>query len=168
MFAVGEYIAYGTNGICRVEEIGPSPYDKTDSREFYLLVPVNNPSSSTIYTPVDNDRVPMRALMTKEEIDGLIAAIPSVDVLTVPAEKKRREIYRTVLGTLRPEGYVQVIKTVRRRRAELTAARKHVPVTDLEYGRLAMQMLCGECAFVLGISTEEAVACLTEHCDKAE
>lgn len=48
MFAVGEYIVYGTNGICRVEGIGPAPYDKSDTRVFYLLVPVNNPLSSTI------------------------------------------------------------------------------------------------------------------------
>lgn len=156
MFQVGEYIVYGINGICRVEEIGPSPYDHEDPRTFYLLIPLNNPMSSTIHTPVDNDHVPMRRLMTKEEIKKLMAAIPSIETLTVPVEKQRREIYRTVIGELKPEGYVKVIKTVRRRREELTAARKHFPVTDLEYGRLAKHLLCSECACVLGLSEEEA------------
>ena len=156
MFQVGEHIVYGINGICRVAEIGPSPYDKEDTRTFYLLIPVNNPMSSTIYTPVDNERVPMRRLMTREEIDALIAAMPEIETLTVPVEKQRREIYRTEIGGLDPQGYVKVIKTVRKRRAELTAAHKHFPVTDLEYGRLAKHLLCSECAHVLGISEEDA------------
>ena len=158
MFQVGDHIVYGINGICRVAEIGPSPYDKADTRLFYLLIPVNNPMSSTIYTPVDNQRVPMRPLMTKEEIEALIAAIPSLLPLTVPVEKQRREIYRTVIGELRPEGYVQVIKTVRRRRLDLAAAHKHVPMTDLEYGRLAKHLLCSECAHVMGVSEDDADA----------
>ena len=168
MFQIGDHIVYGINGICRVAEIGPSPYDKSDPRTYYLLIPVNNPMSSTIYTPVDNDRVPMRRLMTREEIDTLMAAIPEIELLSVPVEKQRREIYRTVIGELRPEGYVQVIKTVRRRRADLTAAHKHFPVTDLEYGRLAQHLLASECAHVLGRSEAEVDAYITECLQKAE
>ena len=168
MFQVGEHIVYGINGICRVAEIGPSPYDKEDTRTFYLLIPVNNPMRSTIYTPVDNDRVPMRRLMTREEIEALIAAMPEIETLTVPVEKQRREIYRAVIGELDPQGYVKVIKTVRRRRAELTAAHKHFPVTDLEYGRLAKHLLCSECAHVLGISEEDVDHYIADRIGEAE
>ena len=168
MFQVGEHIVYGINGICRVAEVGPSPYDKEDTRTFYLLIPVNNPMSSTIYTPVDNERVPMRRLMTREEIDALIAAMPEIETLTVPVEKQRREIYRAEIGGLDPQGYVKVIKTVQRRRAELTAAHKHFPVTDLEYGRLAKHLLCSECGHVLGMSEEDADAYIAARIGEAE
>jgi CarD family transcriptional regulator len=168
MFSVGEYIVYGTNGICRVAEIGPSPYDKTDPRTYYLLIPVNNPMSSTIYTPVDNPRVPMRRLMTREEIEAMILSMPEIDILTVPIEKQRREIYKTVIGGLEPRGLVQVIKTVDLRRAELTAARKHFPVTDLEYGRLARHLLFSECGHVLGLTEEEADRYIAQRLAVAE
>ena len=168
MFQVGEYIVYGINGICRVEDVCPSPYDKTDPRTYYLLVPVNNPMSSTIYTPVDNERVPMRRLMTAAEIEALIADMPAIELLTVPIEKQRREIYRTTIGTLAPEGYVQVIKTVHRRREELTAAHKHFPVTDLEYGRLAKHLLYSECAHVLGLAEESIEEYIATRIPKAE
>ncbi len=168
MFQVGEYIVYGINGICRVEDVCPSPYDKTDPRTYYLLVPVNNPMSSTIYTPVDNERVPMRRLMTATEIEALIADMPAIELLTVPIEKQRREIYRTTIGTLAPEGYVQVIKTVHRRREELTAAHKHFPVTDLEYGRLAKHLLYSECAHVLGLAEESMEEYIASRIPKAE
>ncbi len=154
MFAVGEYIVYGINGICRVEEICASPFDATDTRTYYLLVPLNNPMSSTIYTPVDNERVPMRRLMTREEIEKFITVMPDIEILTVPVEKQRREIYRATIGALRPEGYVSVIKTVERRREQLAAAHKHFPVSDIEYGRLARHLLYSELDLVLGIEEQ--------------
>ena len=168
MFKVGEFIVYGINGICRVADVCPSPYDKTDPRTFYLLIPVNNPMSSSIYTPVDNTRVPMRRLMTRENIEELIARIPEIEPLTVPVEKQRRELYRTTVGELDPKGYVRVIKTVRQRRETLTAARKHVPMTDLEYGRLAKHLLCSECALVMGVSEEDADAYILSSLGEAE
>ena len=154
MFEIGEHIVYGTSGICRVEEICASPYDKNDTRSFYLLIPVHNPMGSTIYTPVDNDRVPMRRLMTQDEIDALIGSMPNIEPVQVPVEKQRREIYRNTVFALRPEGYVSVMKTVDRRREELTAARKHFPVSDMEYGRIAKHLLYSECAHVLGMNED--------------
>ena len=157
MFEIGECIVYGINGICRVEGIVPSPYDRTDTREYYFLVPIGSATSS-IYTPVDNDRVPMRRLMTREEIDSLMQRIPDIEPLAVPVERQRRELYRTTIGSLEPDGYVRVIKAVDQRRVRLAAARKHFPMTDLEYGRLARRLLYGECAHVLGVSEQEAEA----------
>ena len=168
MFEVGEHIVYGTNGICRVEEICKSPYDAADTRTYYLLIPVNNPMSSTIYTPVDNERVPMRRLMTREQIDALIAAMPAIETLIVPVEKQRREIYRNTIGGLCPEGYVSVIKTVDRRKEELAAAHKHFPVSDLEYGRLAKHLLYSECAHVLGMDEECIEGYILDRLGKAE
>ncbi len=168
MFEIGEHIVYGTSGICRVEEICSSPYDKNDTRTFYLLIPVHNPMGATIYTPVDNDRVPMRRLMTPEEIDALIGAIPEIGLLQVPAEKQRREIYRSTVYALRPEGYVSVMKTVKRRREELTAARKHFPVSDMEYGRLARHLLYSEFAHVLGMSEDSIEGYIADKLGVAE
>ncbi len=168
MFKIGEFIVYGTSGICRVEEICSSPYDKKDTRAYYLLIPTHNPMGSTIYTPVDNDRVPMRRLMTREEIDALICAMPAIELVQVPAEKQRREIYRATIGALRPEGYVSVMKTVQRRREELTAARKHFPVSDMEYGRLARHLLYSECAHVLGLTEDGVEGYIADKLGKAE
>lgn len=163
MFAVGEYIVYGINGICRVEEICASPFDATDTRTYYLLVPLNNPMSSTIYTPIDNDRVPMRRLMTPHEVENFLTVMPDVEALSVPVEKQRREIYRAAIGALRPEGYVSVIKTVEQRREQLAAAHKHFPVSDMEYGRLARHLLYSEIALVLGMEERSVEAYIAER-----
>lgn len=163
MFAVGEYIVYGMSGICRVEQICPSPFDTTDARTYYLLVPLNNPMSSTIYTPIDNERVPMRRLMTPKEIEDFLTVMPHIEILDVPVEKQRREIYRTAIAALRPEGYVSVMKTVERRREQLAAAHKHFPVSDIEYGRLAKHLLYSEIALVLGMEENGVEAYIAER-----
>ena len=60
MFSVGELMIYGTNGVCRVDEICNSPFDSSDTRLFYKLTPTPDRSNLVIYTPVDNDKVIMR------------------------------------------------------------------------------------------------------------
>ena len=39
MFSVGDYMIYGINGVCLVEDICASPFDKKDTRSFYMLKP---------------------------------------------------------------------------------------------------------------------------------
>ena len=63
---------------------------------------------------------------------------------------------------------MKVIKTVQRRREELTAARKHFPMTDLEYGRLAKHLHCSECAHVMGVSEDAADAYILSSLGEAE
>ena len=110
----------------------------------------------------------MRRLMTAEQVEALICAIPDIGELVVPMEKQRREIYRSTIYELRPEGYVSVIKTVRRRQEQLAAARKHFPVTDMEYGRLAKHLLYSECAHVLGLAEDGMEAYIADRLPQAE
>ena len=41
MFAVGDLIVYSETGVCRVEQIGPPPFDPKAKREYYPLSPMN-------------------------------------------------------------------------------------------------------------------------------
>ena len=168
MFKIGDYVVYGTNGVCHITDICASPFDKRDGRTFYVLRPVSGSAASLIYTPVDNERVPMRRLMTAQQIHDLILAMPTIALLQVPMEKQRREIYRATVNALEPSGYVSVMKTVQRRQEELTAAHKHFPVSDMEYGRLAKHLLYSECAHVLGIEEDGVEAYIAQHFAVAE
>ena len=72
MFQIGDYIVYGTSGVCRVEKIGPVDLpDVSKDKLYYTLSPVRNPGGH-IYTPVDNQRVVMRPILTEDETEQLI------------------------------------------------------------------------------------------------
>ena len=149
MFSVGDYMVYGINGVCLVEDICASPFDKKDTRSFYMLKPLGAPAGSVIYTPTDNAQVAMRPLMTKAQAEQLIGQIAEIGILEVPTEKMRRDIYRQTMQSCDPVKYVSLIKTVRRRRADMIAAHKRLSETDSDFERNAKISLYHELAVAL-------------------
>ncbi len=155
MFSVGELMVYGTNGVCRVEEIGQSPFGADDTRLFYKLSPTSDRANLVIYTPVDNDKVIMRPLISAEEARALLAAVDEIGIVEVPLEKKRRDIYREHLATVEPREYISVIKTAVQRREEFKRTRRRLPDIDNDAEHIAKTSLYGELSVVLGMSREE-------------
>ena len=149
MFSVGDYMVYGISGVCRVEDICASPFDKKDTRTFYMLCPLGATAGSVIYTPTDNAQVAMRPLMTVEQAEQLIGLLPSILPLEVPTEKMRRDIYRQTMQSCDPVQYARLIKTVRCRRADMLAQHKRLSETDSDFERNAKLSLYHELAVVL-------------------
>lgn len=162
MFSVGELMIYGTNGVCRVDEICNSPFDSSDTRLFYKLTPTPDRSNLVIYTPVDNDKVIMRPLISAEEARALLATLSEIGIVEVPLEKKRRDIYRELMATVEPRVYASVIKTVAQRRAEFKRTRRRLPDIDNDAEHTAKSSLYGELSEVLGLSREEIHEIITK------
>ena len=60
MFEKGDYVIYGSNGICRVQDVTTLDIPGVDkNRKYYLLKPVYT-SASTVYTPVDTEGTLLR------------------------------------------------------------------------------------------------------------
>lgn len=155
MFNIGDLLFYGNNGVCRVVEICSSPFDPNDARSFYKLSPIAENSTLVIYTPVDNNQVVMRPLISKEEAEALIARIPSIEKVAVAVEKHRKEAYRETVREGAPEGFVKIIRTVRERREVFRRTRRRVPDLDNDFEYTARVCLYGELSTVLGISRDE-------------
>lgn len=151
MFSIGDYMIYGVNGVCLIEDICASPFDKKDTRTFYMLKPLGATAGSVIYTPTDNVQVPMRALMSREDAEQLIVRMPAIPLLEIPMEKMRREIYRQTMHSCDPVEYVRLIKTVHARRAEMIQQHKRLSETDSDFERSAKLSLYHELAVVLGV-----------------
>lgn len=94
MFEKGEYIIYGTSGVCKIEDIttmnmASVPKDKL----FYVLSP-SSQKGGRIFTPVDNSKAVMRRVLSKEEAAQLIDEIPVIEELWITNEKMREEKYK--------------------------------------------------------------------------
>lgn len=95
MFEKDELIMCGGHGVCRVIDIVDNPIDRLDKRrKYYLLEPVFV-KGSTIYTPVDNDKVIMRKIMNKEEAEELLYSEMSL-ALSIPEEQVEEYITQAV------------------------------------------------------------------------
>ena len=155
MFAIGDMIVYGSDGVFVVSEYASSPIDKHDDRVFYVLRPVYGNVSNLIYTPADNQRVMMRGVMTRDEALSFIDTIPKISLLYIENEKKRRVAYRDALNECDNEYYVKIIKTVRKKREECQHQRKRLSESDEEFEKKAKHCLYGELAVSLGMSFNE-------------
>lgn len=167
MFSIGDNIIYGSEGVYTVTEFTTSPIDKNDTRQFYVLRPVHGPVGNVIITPVGNDKVKMRAVMSREDALDLIDKIPSLPTLTVEKEKNRREVYRVALAEASPEKFVGIIKTVMERRAEMLKLKKRLSESDNDYEKKAKYCLNGELAVSLGMRFDEVDSFIEERLSTA-
>ncbi|MBE6646014.1 MAG: hypothetical protein E7611_00040 [Ruminococcaceae bacterium] len=155
MFSIGDCIVYGSEGVYTVSEYTSSPIDKNDTRQFYVLRPVHGPAGNVIITPVGNDKVKMRAVMSREEALAFIDRMPEIPTLTVEREKNRREVYRQALANASGDEFVKIIKTVMERREELLKAKKRLSESDNDYEKKAKFCLHGELSISLGIPIDQ-------------
>ena len=168
MFEIGELMVYGTSGVCRVKDIGPSPFNKDDAGLYYVLEPVNDSSNFVIYSPVDNQNVVMRRLLTAEKVRGILDALAEIELIEVPAEKRRRDVYRDTLQTADPWEYMRLIKTVIHRREEFRRTRRRLPDVDNDSEHTARKCIYDEFSTVLGVCREEINDLIIGGLGKAE
>ena len=110
MFEAGELIMCGGHGVCRVTAITGNPIDKKDlKRKYYILEPVFE-KGSTIYTPVDNEKVVMRKIMDEKAAKLLIGRIPDMETVWIKEEKTREQMYKEAIRTYDCQSLVRIIK----------------------------------------------------------
>lgn len=156
MFKVGDNIIHGSNGACKVTNVGALSTGEK-GKTYYTLVPYYVKGSS-VYTPIDNEKIVMRPVMTKEEIMDLIHDIKNIETLGVKDEKKREETYKKAIRSCDARDLVKIIKTIYQRRDARIKEGKKMTYSDEKYYKIAEDNLYGEMAVVLSMTKEEAKA----------
>ena len=62
MFEKGAMIIYGSNGVCRVEEVSEMDLTGSGNSKLYYTLSQIGRAGGRIYTPTDNEKVVMRPL----------------------------------------------------------------------------------------------------------
>ncbi len=168
MFEKGEYIVYGTTGVCQVRDITTVDMEGIPKeRLYYVLIP-SGTSGSKILTPVEGNKNVMRRILTKEEAYRLIDGIQEVDRLWVADEKQRELRYKEALRTCDCREWVGIIKTLYLRKKDRMVRGKRLTEVDERYMKKAKENLYGELAIPLGISPAQVEAFITSRIDAAE
>ena len=162
MFAVGDLVVYGGEGVCRVESIGPSgmAYDKTD-KQYYHLVPLYR--SGTVLTPVDT-AVLMRPVMNREAALELIRSLPSLPLSKpeTPGLRAAKDHYHHLVQRCEYSELAAMIHTICRRRSWALHHGKKVSQMDERYLKRAEEQLYGEMAAALDIAREQVAPFIRE------
>ena len=148
MFGKGEMIMCGGHGVCCVVDITGNPIDRMDTKKkYYMLEPVFE-KASTVYTPVDNEKVVMRKIMTKDEAEVLIGQIPEIETVWIQEEKRREQTYKEAIRTYDSRSLVQIIKTLYQRKSSRISEGKKVLSSDEQYLHKAEELLYSASFFV--------------------
>jgi len=165
-FEAGTHVRYGSTGICLIESVTEVPYPGQPApRLCYVLRPIRN-RSMEITVPTDNETLcaKMRPLLTKAEIDAMLAAAVEQDAIEwIEDRKLRRTEFRKLLATGDAQTLLQLIHCILKQRVLLAQNRKHLSTADDNTRKDAERMLDEEFAFSLGITPEEAGAYICDH-----
>ena len=167
MFAAGEYIHYGSSGLCRIDAVTKLDLSGADGKKlYYRLIPLSD-QGSTIYTPVDNQKVSMRRVLTKEEAESLIEELPAIGELHVEDERQREQTYKKALSSADCKDWVRMIKTLYGRRRIRLEQGKKTTATEDRYFKAGREMLHQEIALAVGIRSEDVEDFISHKLEQA-
>ena len=154
MFEKGDYVVYGTKGVCQVEEITELDMKGTaEGRLYYVLRPCFQ-KGSTVFTPVDSDKTAMRAVMSEEEASALVEGISGIEALLEKNDKEREKRYKEAICSGDPRQWIRIIKTSYLRGQERIAQGKKATTIDERYFHAAEEQLYEELSIALGVPKE--------------
>lgn len=154
-FDIGDYVVYGSNEVCRIEDKVVRCFDGSIEKEYYKLIPVYS-KGSTFYIPSDNYEGKVRRLLTKEEIYALIDEMPETEAAKWCDDKNQRK--SMFFSVLRSDNYHELISMMRSlylKREQQVSKGKKLLASDERVMHEAEKLMHHEFAFVLGINENE-------------
>lgn len=150
MYNVGDYVIYGSSGVCKVSAIGvPEARNTTEARQYYTLTPVF--SSETIYIPIDT-KMFMRPVISKEEAQHLITRIPSMHDIKFPPDRD------SPIQTQKCSELLRLVKTFYVKSKDADRRKKKLGTTEQRYKKRAETLLYTEFAIALDMPLEDVPA----------
>lgn len=156
-FDIGEYVSYGINGMCNIEDIRPMQLSQSvEKMMYYILRPESNPKS-TIFVPVNNQKLvsKMREPMTKDEINAMLVRMKDRTLEWEKDVRFRTESFHEILNNGVNQDLLLMIRCLHRKRQELVQLGKKLPARDSNTLKTAERLVEEEFAHVLHIKCEE-------------
>lgn len=153
MFKIKDYVVYGLNGVCMIEDIEKMML-KNKEMEYYILAPINN-KKMTIKIPVDNKTMSIRELMSKNEVMNLIEFISKKETIQIDDYRKKNQEYKSIIRSGNVIDIIKVINSINLEKNEKASLGKKINKTEDDILISAKKQLYQEMSIVLGININE-------------
>lgn len=153
MYKIGDVLIYGMTGPCKVAEIAAKSLPGEQEKQlYYRLVPLYQPQC-TIHTPVNNQKVAIRPVISKEEAERLIDLIPSIQAEPFhnKANNELTQHYTAALKNHNCEDLVELTMSIYAKKQEVEGSKRKFGVVDERFLRQAEDLLFGELAVALDL-----------------
>lgn len=155
MFKIGDFIIYGSTGVCQVTDIAVMDQIGLESKRYYVINPLYQ--GGVIYTPVDNNKVFMRSIISTLEVEQLIDSIPSINAEAYHCRESNQLIkhYDAVMKTHNCEQLIELTMSIYAKKDFMNQQNRKIGSVDEKYLKLAEDVLFGELATALSINKDE-------------
>jgi len=156
MYKVGSFVFYGSTGVCQVMDISAQAMGSGSAKQvYYTLKPLCQ--ECMIYTPVDNPKVFMRPIISKEEAEGLIDRIPDIHAEPFHSQvlSQLTEHYKEGIGTHNCATLLKMTMSIYAKRQLILSQKRKFGAVDERFMKQAEDLLFNEFAAALGLGRDE-------------
>lgn len=156
MPSIGSYVVYGSNGVCRIEDIRRETFTGK-ARDYYILSPADD-KKTTIYVPTDEASLTaqMRPLLSRDELIALIRESYRDGVCEwINDPRARSEAFRHILQSGDRRDLFRMLRTIHERREAQSAQGRKLYAADENAFHQAEKLLHGEIAVILSIAPDK-------------
>ena len=129
---------------------------------YYILVPVHSEGSKIFY-PVNSNRIVMRAILSREEVEQIVRGVDEIEPMWIENERQREIRYKEAISSCDCKQLISVIKALYERNKERMAHGKRITFVDDRYLKEAKKTLFDEFSIALNISQEDVEDYIYSH-----
>jgi len=168
MFAAGDMVCYGAQGVCRVEELAMRNFGNAE-KLYYVLKAVST-GGATVFVPVDNEKLTgrMRRVLSPGEIDEMIRSVAAEETLWEDDENRRKEQYHELLTGGDRKALIRQVRALHHHRREQLSRDRKLHVCDERFLKDAERILYDEFALVLRIKPDQVLPFIMEQLPQDE
>lgn len=157
VFRIGETVMHPSEGICNIEELKRMDFSN-NTHTYYVLKPVAEKSSSTVYLPVARGNHILRRPLTRDTILKMIQDAANHESLWISDNKQRKETFTRILSEGNHVKLIRLILELHKHRLLREQEGKKCSASDKAILDEAEQRLHQEFSHVLHMNIEETIS----------
>lgn len=160
----GEYVMYGTAGICRIDGRERRSFDGVHEVEYCRLIPCGA-EGSVYFIPSDTLESKVRRLLSREKVLSLIDSIPHIEPQWTANAAERRELFGQMLKS---DDYSKILCLLKSLYSHKHGAGKKLASADERLMKTAEGLVDQEFSIVLGIRPDELESFIAARTDSVK
>ena len=166
MFSIGDTVMHPSEGICTITDRRTMQFSGNLKRDYYILTPLMEKSSSTVYMPAERGNSVLRKLLSLSEILMLIHKSKQFDFHWIPDSKMRRDMFAKHLHSGDIALMIRMICEIHTHQQQRIAEGKKPCTSDESILTEAQRLLHQEFSYVLRMNPEDTVAFIRTELEK--
>ena len=156
MYQVGDQVVYGVHGVCRILDVEIKSIDR-QKVPYFVLEPMDQPGAR-FYIPTQKPAAlaKLSHLLTREELDALLAEAFRENNAWIEDENKRKLYYRELIGSGDRKALVAMVHALHQHKQQQLLNGKKFHLCDENFLRDAEKLLISEISMVLDVEPDQA------------